>query len=297
MKKNTLLILALLSSEFAYSQVGVNTSDPKATLDIIAKNSTGTTTSAEGILVPRVDRQRAQSMTNVETSTLIYVNSSSTGDQTGTAINIDAPGYYYYDGSVWIKLNAAAASQDTNIYNQDGVLSENRTVSQADKTLAFTGTITNLFSVDGSTFSVDAVNHRVGIGTTTPTNKLVIKGVNAQPDYKNATLRIDGSSNHALDFGTFADSPYGSYISSNDKSSESLPLILNPLGSNVGIGTNSPSSSAILELAATDKGFLPPRLTTAQRDAINPKPEGLMIYNATVNIMQYWNGSTWVNYQ
>ncbi|WP_054510474.1 hypothetical protein [Chryseobacterium sp. ERMR1:04] len=297
MKKNTFILLAMLSSGFAYSQVGVNTPDPKATFDIIAKNSTGTTTSAEGILIPRVDRQRAQSMTNVETSTLIYVNTSSTGDQTGTAINIDAPGYYYYDGSVWIKLNAAGASQDTNIYNQDGALSENRTVSQADKTLAFTGTIANLFSVDGSTFSVDAANHRVGIGTTTPTNKLVIKGVNAQPDYKNATLRIDGSSNHALDFGTFADSPYGSYISSNDKSDESLPLILNPLGSNVGIGTINPTSSAILELAATDKGFLPPRLTTAQRDAINPKPEGLMIYNATVNIMQYWNGSTWVNYQ
>lgn len=297
MKKNGIILLAMLTSGLAYSQIGVNTPDPKATLDITAKNLTGT--SAEGILIPRVDRQRAQSMTGVEISTLIYVNSIATGSQAGTAANIDAAGYYYFDGSAWIKLNAGGSSaEDTNIYNKDGSLSENRIVTQGDKTLAFTGTVENAFSVDETTFSVDAAKDRVGIGTTSPTNKLVVKGVNAQPSATSATLRVDGSSNHALDIGTFADSPYGSYISSMDKSGSTfLPLILNPLGSNVGIGTTNPSSSAILELASTNKGFLPPRLTTAQRDAISPKPEGVMIYNTSVNIMQYWNGSTWINYQ
>ena len=100
MKKNTFILLAMLSSGFAYSQVGVNTPDPKATFDIIAKNSTGTTTSAEGILIPRVDRERAQSMTNIETSTLIYVNSISTGTQTGLTVNVDDVGYYYYNGTL-----------------------------------------------------------------------------------------------------------------------------------------------------------------------------------------------------
>lgn len=299
MKKNAIILFALFISSIAYSQVGVNTPNPKATFDITAKNTTGTDSNVDGLLIPRVDRQRAQSMTSVETSTLIYVNAVSTGTQTGTAINIDAVGYYYFDGSAWIKLNTSAASfEDTNIYNKNGTLSANRTVTQGARTLSFVASATNAFSVDGSTFSVDAANDRVGIGTTSPTNKLVVKGINAQPTSTSATLRVDGSSNHALDFGTFADSPYGSYISSLDKGSgNGLPLILNPLGSNVGIGTIDPTSSAILELAATDKGFLPPRMTTAQRDALSPKTEGLMIYNSSVNIMQYWNGSTWVNYQ
>jgi hypothetical protein len=63
---------------------------------------------------------------------------------------------------------------------------------------------------------------------------------------------------------------------------------------NIGIGTITPNTSAALEVTATDKGFLPPRLTTAQRDAITPKPAGLMIYNTTLNCMQYWDTATWV---
>ena len=37
---------------------------------------------------------------------------------------------------------------------------------------------------------------------------------------------------------------------------------------NVGIGTTSPDASALLDLAATDKGILVPRMTTAQRTAV-----------------------------
>ncbi|WBV56460.1 hypothetical protein PFY10_19935 [Chryseobacterium daecheongense] len=65
---------------------------------------------------------------------------------------------------------------------------------------------------------------------------------------------------------------------------------------NVGIGTTNPHPSAILELSSTTQGFLPPRMTTVQRDAIASKTQGLMIYNTSVNIMQYYNGTAWVNY-
>lgn len=63
--------------------------------------------------------------------------------------------------------------------------------------------------------------------------------------------------------------------------------------SQVGIGTANPASGAILDVSSTDKGFLPPRLTTAQRDGIVSKPVGLTLYNTTENCLQYWNGSTW----
>ncbi|GEN68771.1 hypothetical protein DRF57_11555 [Chryseobacterium rhizosphaerae] len=157
----------------ANAQVGINTPIPTSTLDITAKNATGSTTNVDGLLIPRVDRQRAQSMTAVPVSTLIYVNSITTGSQTGTAANIDAAGYYYYDGTLWAKLNPPAPAS-VNIYNADGTLTGNRTVTQGANTLAFTGTANNAFSVDGNTFSVDASNHRVGIGTITPKNYLHI---------------------------------------------------------------------------------------------------------------------------
>ncbi|MDH6250961.1 hypothetical protein M2347_000688 [Chryseobacterium sp. H1D6B] len=170
MKKRTLLFstAALFLSAVMYSQVGINTPNPASTFDVTAKNATGTTTNVDGLLVPRVDRQRAQSMASVPTSTLIYVNSITTGTQTGTAVNIDAAGYYYYNGTVWTKLNPVSGADLVNIYNADGTLTGNRTVTQGASTLKFTGTAVNAFSVDGSAFSVDAANDRVGIGTAAP---------------------------------------------------------------------------------------------------------------------------------
>ncbi|MDN3672939.1 hypothetical protein QWY99_07725 [Flavobacterium branchiarum] len=62
----------------------------------------------------------------------------------------------------------------------------------------------------------------------------------------------------------------------------------------VGINTLTPNTGAALEIFSTSKGLLPPRLTTIQRDAINPKPAGLMVYNSDLNCLQYWNGTKWI---
>jgi microcystin-dependent protein len=62
---------------------------------------------------------------------------------------------------------------------------------------------------------------------------------------------------------------------------------------NVGVGTNSPDTSALLDVSSTTKGFLPPRMTTAQRDAISTPATGLMVYNTDDDVMNYYNGSAW----
>lgn len=61
----------------------------------------------------------------------------------------------------------------------------------------------------------------------------------------------------------------------------------------VGIGTNSPASTSILDISSTTRGFLPPRMTTTQRDAISSPAEGLTIYNLTDHKTQTWDGTTW----
>jgi len=62
------------------------------------------------------------------------------------------------------------------IYSGSGSLSGATTVTQAANTLAFTSTVANAFSVDGTTFSVDAANNRVGIGTAAPAATLEVRG-------------------------------------------------------------------------------------------------------------------------
>jgi hypothetical protein len=61
---------------------------------------------------------------------------------------------------------------------------------------------------------------------------------------------------------------------------------------NVGIGTLTPTASALLELVSTDKGFLAPRLTTAQRLAIPSPANGLMVYDLNLECYYFYNAVT-----
>ena len=62
------------------------------------------------------------------------------------------------------------------------------------------------------------------------------------------------------------------------------------------IGNQSAANaSSILELTSTTKGFLPPRMTTTQKNAIATPSAGLQVFDTTLNQMSYYNGTTWTN--
>ena len=69
---------------------------------------------------------------------------------------------------------------------------------------------------------------------------------------------------------------------------------------NVGIGTANPDPSALLHLESTTKGFLAPRMTSAQRDALQLPANGLLIFNVTQDMYQYNFGTplvpNWVSF-
>ena len=58
---------------------------------------------------------------------------------------------------------------------------------------------------------------------------------------------------------------------------------------NIGIGTNSPNAKAILDVKATDRGMLFPRMTTAQRNAISSPPDGLHVFNTDERCLNYYD--------
>jgi len=74
-----------------------------------------------------------------------------------------------------------------------------------------------------------------------------------------------------------------------------LVLLQLCLYAQVGIGTATPNASAILDASSITKGFLPPRMTTAQRDAIVSPATGLVIFNTSTNSLETKNSTGWVS--
>ncbi len=64
-------------------------------------------------------------------------------------------------------------------------------------------------------------------------------------------------------------------------------------GTRVAVGTSSPEVSAKFEVYSKNGGFLPPRMTTAQRDSIPSPVAGLIIYNTTTGCLEFYGGSAW----
>ena len=63
----------------------------------------------------------------------------------------------------------------------------------------------------------------------------------------------------------------------------------------ISVGTATPELTAIVDINSTSKGFLPPRMTTAQRDAIVNPAIGLTIFNTETNCLEWWIGTIWYN--
>ena len=110
------------------------------------------------------------------------------------------------------------------------------------------GPVVGDVTIDASTLSLDAENNKVGIGTTEADLRLHVNGPNALPSSSGSTatghltLRDKaGSATHGMFMGVSDASPFGSWIQSQDSTNNATnyPLLLNPNGGNIGIGTDA----------------------------------------------------------
>lgn len=72
-----------------------------------------------------------------------------------------------------------------------------------------------------------------------------------------------------------------------------LLLLSGMTSAQVGIGTQTPDNSAVLDLTSNAKGFLMPRMTANERDLINPIATGLILFNTETAAFNFYNGSIW----
>ena len=140
-------LLSAVAVNAQIGKVGVNTNNPKATLDIQPSpaNALPTATTNEGVLIPKLSKTRVANIATPEDATMIYVSDVTYTGANPAVADITSKGFYYYDAdpvmpinSKWKKLNVNAGG--TNLYNTDGALTDNRTVDMNGKNLSFTGT-------------------------------------------------------------------------------------------------------------------------------------------------------------
>lgn len=121
MKKNVITVIMLASfGVLAMAQdgrVGINTTDPKTTMDIRGKTDTsGVSLSTEitGLQAPRLTRAELTAKGNTlygtdQKGALVYITDVSGGDSLIQRINVTAIGYYYFDGAIWQTVGGALA--------------------------------------------------------------------------------------------------------------------------------------------------------------------------------------------
>jgi hypothetical protein len=63
----------------------------------------------------------------------------------------------------------------------------------------------------------------------------------------------------------------------------------------VAINTNSaaPAASAMLDVSSSSKGMLMPRMTSAQRKAVQNPEKGLLVFDTDLETIYFFNGAKW----
>lgn len=82
------------------------------------------------------------------------------------------------------------------------------------------------------------------------------------------------------------------YNPTNTNLTGTTQIAFRAVAGNMLIGGSTLTTSAILDLQSTTRAFIPPRMTTTQRDAITSPSAGMVVYNTTTNKLNLYT-TTW----
>jgi len=169
------------------------------------------------------------------------------------------------------------------------------------------GTSKTQGALTSTTMFVDVANRNVGIGTTSPSARTHIVGSGStsattsllvQNSAGTELFRVYDNTGIVGAGARFGDVIVGNYVF-NGTNIREISVNANALvmqatqGTGVVMGTTTLDASAFLQVNSTTRGFLPPRMTTTQKNAIASPAAGLVVYDSTTNKLCCYNGSTW----
>jgi hypothetical protein len=174
-------------------------------------------------------------------------------------------------------------------------------------TVAFTvensaGSKSLIIKDDASVFLGDSITNGTGLDVLNQRPQRLYTYGNGQVGHYISSTVNAGTGDTSL--GLFGLGTGGGYFggvrvfTSSDSNTPILAMIVDR-NQSVGIGlTNSTNltvnASAKVQIDSTTKGFLPPRMTTTQKNAIASPATGLQIYDSTLNRPCFYDGTSWI---
>jgi hypothetical protein len=189
----------------------------------------------------------------------------------------------YYNGTAWIELGAGGGGVTgsgtiNNLPKWTGITALGNSILDDD------GTSASVALASGGSFNVkyiSAIKLALTGGTTFGAIDLPV-GLDfvIRPD---SVVKLKLTSVGRLLLGTETESTYLLDVNGTARVSGKLSV-------------NTPTAdSAVMEITSTTQGFLQPRLTTTQKNAISSPAAGLQVYDSTTNTPNYYNGTAWVD--
>lgn len=240
MKKFTTSLFLLGLVFTAKAQVGVGTTDPKATLDVVGK----TGTSLDGIIAPRFtgDDLDAKTYTTAQTGALVYVTAARSTSSISTQIaDVDDAGYYYFNGTKWVKITINDWHITGNVETTPGT---NFLGTTDNKDLVFKrfGIVSGVIGTSNTSYGNNSLPYSDTNANGTYNTAIGLEALKANTGNENvgigrAALNANtGSNNIAL----------GSNSMSNNTGNSNIGIGENSLKVNTGLGNVAVGSSALL---------------------------------------------------
>jgi hypothetical protein len=262
-------------------RLGIGTSTPTVALDIVGAGKFSTTlevTSTAGITMGGGAKSLSW------TGNILEIGNSATWNDVRL-----------YAGAV---QKFSQTSSLTTISNTTINLSTTTVQLAGVSALAYSGADVRIGSVTAGFTSLSlytAGTEKMRIAATTGN---VLINTTTDAGFKldvNGTMRVTGKTSLNGQLDTNQTGSGHAFIKVNDNGTviRISNWNIGNLSGNVFVG-GSEVASALFALNSTTLGFLPPRMTTTQKNAIASPAEGLQVWDTTLKLMSVYNGTTWI---